>query len=188
MTESSPLLKEVSEHWVFQCSDFMKRYISIITAVLVIISGFFFANYRVVQDKAIILFNRDQNIETILPAPGGVFTVSYIHSVHRTPVYETYFIDENNRLTLREVKYDSLGVGMPYTDEGGAFINDDGQFVLRFDRTYDMIPIRLSPIPEHALEVGGKTYSLMEFAKPNERIDLYAADKWTLKTISRKER
>lgn len=166
----------------------MKRYITFIVVILIIMSGFFFANYRIVEDKALVICDTEQNTKKIIPVPGRRFTVSYLHSVHKTPVYETFFIEEDNRLTLQDTRYTSLGVGMPYTDEGGAFINDDGEFVLHFDRSYDVIPIRLSPIPEHALDVDGKTYQLMEFARPNDRIDIRATDKWSLKTMSRKER
>lgn len=43
---------------------------------------------------------------------------------------------------------------MPFTDEGGIFTNENGQFVLRFDRTLQAIPIRVSPIPDHAIQIG----------------------------------
>jgi hypothetical protein len=58
------------------------------------------------------------------------------------------------RFILKEVRYSSLGVGMPFTDEGGIFTNENGQFVLRFDRTLQAIPIRVSPIPDHAIQIG----------------------------------
>ena len=166
----------------------MKRNITFAAVILIIMSGFFFANYRIAEEKVLVIHSVEQNTEIIIPVPDRNFTVGFLHSVHKTPVCETFFIEDDNRLTLKDTRYSSLGVGMPYTDEGGAFINDDGEFVLYFDRTYDFIPIRLSPIPEHSIEVGGETYQLLDFAKPNDRIDISATDKWSLKTISRKER
>lgn len=161
----------------------MKRLISIITIIFIIMSGIFFANFRVVQEKALILYNRDKDVKTIIPVPNGKFTVSYLHSVHQTPVFETFSIDEDNRLILEDIRYTSLGVGMPYTDEGGAFINDDGEFVLYFDRTYDIIPIRVSHIPRHSLEIEGETYELSDFAKSNDRLEISATDRWWIKKI-----
>jgi len=166
----------------------MKRHINIVVILLLIMSGVFFTKYHIVRGKALVISNLEQGSKTIIPTANRAFAVGYLHSVHKTPVMENFFIEDDNSLTLKDVEYSSLGVGMPYTDEGGVFVNDDGRFVLRFDRTYDVIPIRLSPIPEHSIHVGDECFPLMEFAKPNELIDISATDRWSLGPISRKER
>lgn len=136
------------------------------------------------KDTVLTIRDVEHKIEKELSVPGKEFTLIYTHSVHKTPVYETFIISKDNRFILKEVRYSSLGVGMPFTDEGGVFTNENGQFVLRFDRTLQAIPIRVSPIPDHAIQIGNATYPLLAFAKPESLLEIRAKQKLVLKNIN----
>jgi len=59
-------------------------------------------------------------------------TYSWIHSVERSPIIETYII-ENGSLVLVEARSQSFGAGHPYSGEevGGEFLFEDGFLVYK---------------------------------------------------------
>jgi hypothetical protein len=163
----------------------MKLRLEIFILLFIFLIGAFFANYRIAHEKAVAIKDLDRKTNTVIPAPDGKFTLSFIHSVQKTPVYEFFRIDGDNKLVLYETKYYSLGVGLPFSEENGTFVNDKGEFVLNLTRTFDSIPIRVSPIPNHAISIGGRTYPLLNFAGPEDLVEIRAINRWIIK---RKER
>jgi hypothetical protein len=164
----------------------MKLKLEIFILITIISLGLFFSSFRIVKQKALIIRDVEQNTRTVMPVPEREFTLSFIHSVEKTPVYEIYNIEGDNKLTLKETKYYSLGVGLPFSEANGKFSNDRGEFDLKFNRTFNFIPIRVSPIPRHQINIGGKTYELLDFAKPEDLIIISAVDKWYVKNIRRR--
>ncbi|MDK2822969.1 MAG: hypothetical protein PWQ67_1837 [Clostridia bacterium] len=141
----------------------------------------FFANFTVTKEKVLIIANTEKNTEKVLSVPDNKFILSFIHSVHHTPVYEYFEINQDNTLIMKEIRYYSLGVGMPFTDEGGIFSNENGEFVLKFNREFDKLFMRISPIPQHAIKIGDKIYPLLSFAEPEQQIKIVASEKWLFK-------
>lgn len=140
----------------------------------------FFSNYRTVHSKYLSVTNSDKR-EFLLPVPDRKFTLSFIHSVQKTPVYEIYYIDDNNNLILKETRYYSLGVGLPFTAESGHFSNENGEFrITGLNRKFPSISMMVSPIPGHVIIIGDKKYSLSSFTKPEESINIKAVEKWSL--------
>lgn len=172
---------------LFQCSDFMKPKIEIFILVFIMLLGLFFSSYRVVREKALVIRDVEQNTQKVIPVPERKFVLSFIHSVQKTPVYEIFYIEDNNKLTLRETKYYSLGVGLPFNEVNSKFSNDEGEFDLKFTRDFDSIPIRVSPIPKHEINIGGKVYPLTVFVKPEDLMIISATDRWSIKNLWRKE-
>jgi len=152
----------------------------ILLILLTIFLTFVVLNFKIMQTKILVIYNEEQNTEDFLIISDSKFKLSYIHSVHHTPVYELFEINQENKIILNETRFSSLGVGMPTTDEGGTLINNNGEFVLKFSREFDNIYIRVSSIPQHAIEVGDKKYPLLEFAESEQRLKIYAKDKWML--------
>jgi hypothetical protein len=169
-----------------QCSDFMRlRFKLTIMGVLILI-GFVVIGCGITTEKVLVLQDVKRGLEHRIAAPESVFTLGFIHSVHHTPVYEVIHILKDNTLMLEEVRYSSLGVGMPFDHEGGTFENTDGKFVLRFQRKFNSINISVSPIPEHTITVGGKTYPLLDFTTSDGGLlNISAVDQWLLKWKSR---
>jgi len=110
--------------------------------------------------------------------PGYSFATLIRHSVHLTPVYEYYRIDENGRIILESTKLQDLGWGVPSTFtepcrfEGGFLIIEG------FKKSLDYIPFRVSYIAQpHLLLDGGKrNVDLKCVVNDEERIDI-SADK-----------
>lgn len=171
-----------------QCSDFMKLRVKVFLIFVIFSLGIFFTSYRIVNQKVLIIENIDTDTKVTIPVPYRVFTLSFVHSVQKTPVYEYFRISDDNTLILERTKYYSLGVGLPYTEENGSFRNDDGAFIVNLNREFDMLPIRVSPIPEHNITIGNKTYPLLDFAEPENLLNFKAIDRLMIINITRKER
>ena len=111
----------------------------------------------------------------VIPLPDREFTLTYVHSVHRSPVYEKYETDERLNLVLRETKFDALGVGMPYDAAEGELENRDGEFRLTgLARTYEYINIMVTAVPGQGIVVAGAEYPLQQFAVPGSAVTLRA--------------
>lgn len=166
-----------------QCSDFMRQRLKFTGTALIVIMVIALIGCGIGKEKVLVLQDGHRGTEHRITVPDRVFTLSFIHSVHHTPVHEVYEIDGDNNLVLKELRYSSLGVGMPYDYEDGTLEIIDGEFTLKFDREFQSINMIVSPIPEHTISVDGKTYPLLEFAKPEGPLEIKAVDKWSLKWL-----
>lgn len=158
-----------------------KKIIITITIVLLVL----ISQYSIKKQKILIIYDTENKKESIIDVSSNKFTLTFIHSVQQTPVYEFFKIREDNTLSLVKTEFSSFGIGLPYTDEGGKFKIKDDKFILEFERNFDKIPIRISPIPQHSIIVNNKTYPLLKFADPENLIEIYAKDKWKLQKRKR---
>ncbi len=71
-----------------------------------------------------------------LPAADPAFSVTYVHSVTRTPVVERYRAD-GDAIVQTEIRFVQHGPGLPTeADAGGAFTRRDGEFVVSMRRRF----------------------------------------------------
>ncbi|MFA6669814.1 MAG: DUF1850 domain-containing protein [Bacillota bacterium] len=166
-----------------QCSDFMGQRLKLTGTVLIILIVIALVGCGIGKEKVLILKYGQGQEEHRIAVPDGVFTLSFIHSVHHTPVHEVYQIRDDNTLVLKELRYRSLGVGMPYDYENGTLEIADGEFVLKFDREFESINMIVSPIPEHTITIGEDTYLLFELTEPESPLEIKAVDKWSFKWL-----
>lgn len=151
-----------------------------VIVIIIVLTLVLISQYSIKKQKILIICDVDAKRESVIDVPTNEFTLFFIHSVQKTPVYEFFKIRKDNTLSLVKTEFSSFGIGLPYTDEGGKFAIKDDRFILKFERNFDKIPIRVSPIPQHAIIVDNKTHPLLEFADPENLIKIYAKDKWVL--------
>jgi hypothetical protein len=113
-----------------------------------------------------------------LELPDSRFSHVFTHSVHLTPVEELYQVEDRGFLRrpilrLYELRYESLGVGMPEDAEGGYRL-ENGVFVLAMDRRILEIPLRVSIVPGHGIVAGGVYRPFRNWARPEEALVLSA--------------
>lgn len=89
---------------------------------------------------------------------GETFTLEYIHSVTAQPVYEVFFVKDQNTLALKEMRYDSFGSNLPagsekLRDEETKFIVEKGYYKILYEnRTFQKVPLRIGQvIADHTL-------------------------------------
>jgi hypothetical protein len=101
--------------------------------------------------------------------PDGRFDHVFTHSFHLTPVRERFRVEPDGKggalLRLYELRYSSLGVGMPEDAELGYRL-EGGQFVLAMDRRFESVPLRVSILEGHGIEIGGRLRPFTEWAAP----------------------
>ncbi len=166
----------------------MKLRLEIFILLIIFCMAIFFSNYRIVKEKTLILEDEQQKTVTVIAVPNRRFALNFIHSVQKTPVHEFFLISNDNKLILEKTTYHSLGVGLPFSDENGEFLNKEGEFVLNMHREFESIPIRVSPIPQHSITVGGKDYPLLDFVEPEGLLTIRAKDRLLIKNTLHKER
>ena len=91
--------------------------------------------------------------------PSERVELHYVHSVERTPIVEV-FQPEPDGLRFIEMRFSSQGAGLPtqgYTREGD-------HFVLRGDRMIGALPVRVSAVARHSLQVGEDRVDLVRLA------------------------
>ena len=112
-----------------------------------------------------------------LRLPDGRFSHVFTHSFHLTPVEERFSVEREGllgaRMRLYELRYQSLGVGMPADAELGYRL-EDGVFVLRMDRVFEEIPILVSIVPGHGIVIGDCYQPFRNWAAPKDGIRLSA--------------
>lgn len=111
-----------------------------------------------------------------LPLPlQGNFIVTYVHSIHKRPVYE-YYRANKGMLQLYELRYDTTSTGMPSDAEGG-FRLEDGFFVLTMDRKFPALPLFVSPIPGHGVIIEGHLYLFTEWVREETALELSVTER-----------
>lgn len=128
------------------------------------------------KDPELELTDASGSVLAALPLPEGRFDHVFIHSVHRTPVVERFEVEASEdppRLHLYELRYQNQGVGMPADAEGGFRLEGD-TFVLAMDRSFDRIPVMVSPVEGHGLVIQGALTPFVRYHAPGQRITLSA--------------
>jgi hypothetical protein len=97
----------------------------------------------------------------ITAAPEAELRITWIHTVSNRPVSEVYFVDNENRLCLREMVFDEIGPGLPaYPEHGTTWRFGDGKItVTGYNRCFERLYTGVSPIA-HRLEAGKAAWDL----------------------------
>lgn len=143
----------------------MRRYILFfaLTAALVLSAGY----ALLPRTPTLTIRNARGRVLARLACEDGTFVHRYVHSVHLSDVDEEYSIEPDGSLRLTATRFDTLGVGIPYDAEGG-FSQEGDRFVLRMDRRYRSLPVRVSPLPGHMILTGGREYPLARWIAPGD--------------------
>ncbi|SDR43584.1 DUF1850 domain-containing protein [Natronobacterium texcoconense] len=99
--------------------------------------------------------------ERLLEIPvedGDEVTLSYTHSVEKTPIEDVYVVD-GTELRMDRMVFRSYGAGLPANKPIER--TDDG-FVVYSDDSYEELGVVPAPIAEHELVVGDERYDLVE--------------------------
>jgi hypothetical protein len=115
---------------------------------------------------------------------GSEFKIKFIHSIHLTPVYESYRI-EGSKIVQHQIKYKEFGIGMPANAEGEeSFSEIDGYYVISgMNREFQQIDLRVARVTEsQELMVNGKNIAFTTFASQGSwlRIKVKYINSWRL--------
>lgn len=126
-----------------------------------------------------LVIEADNSLHLSLPTHAGdTFSLRFIHSVHKTPVWENFMVGQNGQLILTSTVYQSYGAGMPSLPSEGTFSQKYNQFVVQdLNRQFYAIPVRVGPEANLTLIHHGKEYPLCEIAEPGALLFLHGERK-----------
>ena len=109
-----------------------------------------------------------------LPASAPDFTITYIHSVTRTPVEERYRVD-GATIVETQMSFSQHGPGLPTAADAGSTMQTvDGRFVVTMARSFDEIVMRVHADQSPQLQAAGRTTNLAQWG--NRALVLHAAN------------
>lgn len=137
-------------------------FITVIFSVLIAI-----ALYWWFTPLAIIVKTEAGTCLTLPIKSGDTFSLRFIHSVHKTPVWENFVVTGVDELMLTSTEYRSYGVGMPFLPSEGVFTQLEDRFLLTdLHRPFKQIPVRVGPEAKLTLIHAGQEYPLYEWLEP----------------------
>ena len=103
---------------------------------------------------------------------GDAFSVTFVHSVNKTPVSDVYEV-RNGEIWLTGTVYYSFGAGVP--DELGEgqtlTMRDDGAMVITgMDRNLDGVVYAVGTVSDHILGIGENEISLRDLCGRNTKV------------------
>lgn len=106
---------------------------------------------------------------TRLPlGPDRTFDLSFIHSVSRTPVIDSYRLEDGQILQTREV-FVAHGAGLPSIAndmDATGWRHEDGRFILDLNRLTGPIPLRIQAEFKNTLTIDGADLFLADLGHP----------------------
>jgi hypothetical protein len=139
-------------------------------AVLVAFTVFYFC----FTDKCLLL--RDGETGRLLAAfpieSGGEFSVTFIHSVNKTPVTDVYRVSGRDIYVVRTVYY-GFGAGVQTEIEDGQTLSygDDGSMIVTgIDKRMDKLSYIVGTVSDHVLEIGLNSVSLRDLCGQNTTV------------------
>ncbi|MDR1866686.1 MAG: DUF1850 domain-containing protein [Treponema sp.] len=102
------------------------------------------------------------------------FSIEFIHSVHQSPVIETFRV-EKNAIYSYSVKFYDFGAGMQTNKEDGQTLTRDGEaFVLKgLNRSFKELNYIVGTVSDHILTVNNIPISLRELCGRNAHIRIF---------------
>ncbi len=109
--------------------------------------------------------------------PGQALSISFIHSVQKTPVEEYLTVDDNlSELVLNSTRYHSFGVGLPFMESDGEFYQDGDDFVMdHMNRHFDSLSLRTGLGTNLTVGLDGTSYPVYEKHEPGYRVNIFIA-------------
>lgn len=108
-------------------------------------------------------------------APGDSFSITFIHSVNKSPVTDWYETDKNGRIWLRSTVYYDFGAGVPFDLNEGESLDyaENGAMVIsNINREISPFLIFVGTVSDHTLLVNEKEISLRDLCGRNAKVNI----------------
>ncbi len=121
-----------------------------------------------------VLYARDmvseEGLKSWLILKDRTFSVKYIHSVERTPVWEIYSLNQDE-IILEETIFQSYGAGLPASSPYDFDIVEDGFRLYNIKLKMTNLVYRTGAVrAKHELLIGDKSYPFLDFSEPTQGV------------------
>ena len=112
-------------------------------------------------------------VKRILIDEGEIFTIKFIHSVEKAPIFESCYIDLKGRIVLKEVKFKKIGVGYgKYLPTLYPLEQRSGWYYMSNINVPAKLAYRVGYVANHTLVVRGKHYPFSELVPPGDLLKI----------------
>ncbi|WP_261131193.1 DUF1850 domain-containing protein [Bacillus sp. Marseille-Q3570] len=153
----------------------MKKYTKILSSLIVMIGLILIVLIPYGKVLAISFENSGKVLAYVKVEENAGFHIQYTHSVHKTPVMETYEINENKEIVQTELAYENFAIGMPSNATGEEkFVEKDGTYyITNMNRIFPYIDVRIGQvIANHTLILNNDRFPLDQVVKSGSWIRL----------------
>ncbi|USG64856.1 DUF1850 domain-containing protein [Brevibacillus ruminantium] len=115
----------------------------------------------------------------------GTFKLRWTHSIHRTPVEETYLV-RNGQLLLSELAFQDYGIGMESElAPGEKLISQNGQFrIVNMNRVFPALHLFIGQVrAKHTLLFAGEEIPLASVDRPGAAVTIQVEKRSILNEI-----
>ena len=151
-----------------------KRFVTAVIAVTAVIFLILVAVYTIPHPVRLELSDSETGkiYRTFSVKEGIEFSVSFLHSVNKSPVTDVFVIRDGKIYVDRTV-YSAFGAGVQSTLEAGQKLSydDDGNMIVSgFDTVFPEVKYIVGTVYDHVLEINGETISLTELCGRNAHV------------------
>lgn len=118
------------------------------------------------------------------------FSIHWKHSVTKQPVIETYFIQEDLTIGIKEMYFNEHGPNLPAAPvDGTKWEIEDGMFrVFNYSVSFDKVPVRIGQeVADHTFYYAHHEIPLRELARPGGFVEIEATTISLLKYLIGRE-
>ena len=104
---------------------------------------------------------------------GETFSITFIHSVNKSPFTDCYDVAEDGNIWLRRTIYYDFGAGVPFDLNEGESLEyaEDGAMVITgIDREIPDFLIFVGTVSDHTLGIAGEEVSLRDLCGRNAKV------------------
>ena len=150
-----------------------KRLLQTGAAIVVIITASIFLLFTL-SVPCLVLKNGDTGgvIRRFPLQEGDEFSVTFIHSVNKSPVTDVYHVLKGDIYVVRTIYY-AFGAGVQTEVEAGQRLDygEDGSMIVSgFNRRLDQLSYIVGTVSDHTLEIGGEQLSLRALCGRNTTV------------------
>ncbi|WP_218122911.1 DUF1850 domain-containing protein [Selenomonas ruminantium] len=142
--------------------------------------GLILALWQILTLPCVVMWAGGQRLYLGEAAAGFPLSLRFIHSVQKTPVEEFLAVDEERKaFVLKATKYQSFGVGLPFDETEGEFVQEGNHYWLRGqNRSYPRLDFRVGVGTELSMNLGGRSFPLYEEYEPGTLVSVELMPLW----------
>jgi len=158
-------------------ADIMRKHLIWFYGYLFLLSLLLFGIFL---EPTILICGEGRPVTSAPAIPGTQFSISFIHSVQKTPVRENLVVEEQG-FCLVSTEYRSFGVGLPFLESEGDFRMEGDSFVMdHMERHFKTLALRTGVGTQLRIFLHGREYRLYEIFPPGTKIDVFTAPLYKL--------
>jgi hypothetical protein len=136
------------------------------------------------KECLVFQFQNSGHVLAYIPiSKGETFQIKYTHSIHLSPVVDSYLVTEYGEMKQYELMYENFSIGMPANSAvGETFVQKSGKYYLKnMNRVFPSFDLRVGKVrANHTLIFQEKEYPLSNYLEPGTwvRIKIEKINLW----------